>query len=206
MTWYSWVELGWVLVMTKQISSVATIQIGFQSRGGLQPTPKGDWFLIQMSDAKPGGKYTSDGLARLPGSEGSDLYRIEPGVVLFQARGSSNRAHVIHELPGPTMASNHFYILRPRADTIVPEYLAWVINSTPVQAKLAALGQGATAKLVAKSAFESIEIPVPPLDTQATIAHVAALQRREAELTESLQALRERLVEQVCLTSTGAAG
>jgi hypothetical protein len=159
-----------------------------------------------MRDLQPSGKYTPDGLTRVSAEEASTRYTLQPGMVLFQARGASHRAHVLRSLPGPTMASNHFYILRPSTDTITAEYLAWAINSAPVQARIAAISQGSTTMLVPKADFAAIDIPVPPLETQDKITRLAALQQREAELMEYYAALRERLIEEVCVTSARASG
>ena len=46
---------------------------------------------------------------------------------------------------------------------VLPEYLAWFINQPPAQAYLTQQSRGTLVKLMPKSLFEKLEVPVPPL-------------------------------------------
>src|SRR5712671_3645249 len=56
----------------------------------------------------------------------------------------------------------YFYILRPNADRVDPEYLAWFINQPTTQACLERLQRGSHIKIIPKSAFEELEVVLPP--------------------------------------------
>ena len=92
-----------------------------------------------------------------------------------------------------------FYILRPDPSRVLPEYLAWFINQPPAQAFLAQQSRGTLVKLLPKSVFEELEVPVPPLAVQRQVMDIEHLRAREEGLLKRLIAARRRLVQRTCL-------
>lgn len=181
---------------------VQFLQMGYQPREAVQGDPQGTHWLIQMRDLTKGGTVRRDTLVRIQPERVPDPYLVREGDVLLKVRGASHTAGVVSGLPPATMASNHFYILRPGTPGILPEYLAWYINQPPAQTELSRGTQGSgSVTVVRRTDFENLEIPVPPLAVQEHITALDRLQRREQELTDSLLARRARLLGLVCLNA-----
>jgi restriction endonuclease S subunit len=118
---------------------------------------------------------------------------------MFQARGSRNLAFVLRGVPATTVASNHFYIVRAKSATVLPEYLAWFVNQPSAQGHLTGKAQGTTMMLVPKEAFESLEVDLPPLDVQRAIVELAELRQRERALVQNLECKRDTLIRALSL-------
>jgi Type I restriction modification DNA specificity domain len=98
-----------------------------------------------------------------------------------------------------TVASYYFYILRPDADHVDPEYLAWFINQPTAQACLERLQRGSHIKIIPKSAFEELEVVLPPLATQRAIVELERLRQKEAYTMSRLVQARKRLIHALAL-------
>jgi hypothetical protein len=119
--------------------------------------------------------------------------------VLFLSRGQHTYAVPILEILENTIASNYFYILHPDADHADPEYLAWFINQPTAQASLERLQRGSHIKIIPKSAFEELEVVLPPLATQHAIVELERLRQKEAYIMSRLVQARKRLVNSLAL-------
>jgi hypothetical protein len=108
------------------------------------------------------------------------------------SRGTRNRAWVIADVPAPTIVPVSFYILRPW-DGIEPRYLAWYLNQAPAQAAIDQIRTGAGTPIVQRTAFERLEVAVPPFEAQRRIGELSELQARERELRASLADATDRI-------------
>jgi len=184
--------------VTHKLKDIAEIQIGYQVRGQKRNTPNGPFRLIQMRDIDDDGRLIPHGLLSLD-VDGPDRYRVQSGDILFQARGSRHLAFVLDSVPPDTLASNHFYIVRVNAGTILAAYLGWWVNQPPAQARFVAQAHRTTMTLVPRLAFESLEVEIPPLAIQRRIVELNELARRQYELTTRLHEKRGALVSALCL-------
>jgi len=182
----------------QRLKDIAGIQIGYQVRGQKGNLPGGPFRLIQMRDIDNDGRLEAEGLLPLD-QDSPDRYRVESGDILFQARGSRHLAFVLDSVPPDTLASNHFYIVRVRAEGVLPAYVAWWVNQPPAQAQFVAQAQRTTMTLVPREAFESLEIDLPSLVVQQKIVELTRLSRREHQLATRLQKKRGALVGALCL-------
>ena len=121
-----------------------------------------------------------------------ERYLVESGDILFMSRGANNHAVPIESVPQPAIAPLTFYILKPKPG-VVPAYLAWCINQEPFKAKLNEMRVGAGTPMIPRRELEEIEIPLPPVSVQQSIAKVAELQAREGVLLEQLAEETQRL-------------
>jgi hypothetical protein len=187
--------------MKTRVKDIAEVQIGYQARGRLEDIPDGTHCVIQMRDIDDAGRLNTARLARVIPERGSERYAVSPGDVVFRARGSRNLAFVLRDVPPSTLASNHFYIVRMRQDSVLPGYLAWFVNQPPAQAHFCGRTQGTTMMLVPKAAFEGLEVDVPPLAVQRAIVELAALREKERGLFENLEGKRDTLIRALCLNA-----
>lgn len=185
--------------MKATISELAEVQIGYQSRGRINPDPKGTHQIIQIKDICDKNKLNVGDLYRVVPEREPERYLVNPGDVLFLSRGRCNMAVAIKEPLSDTIAAGTFYIVRVRNQGILPEYLAWYINQPQAQAGLRSRAQATSIPLVTKAAFESLEIAIPVLRVQRRIVELAGLVSREKALLSQLAQKQEQMISAVCL-------
>lgn len=207
--------------MRRKLHDIAEVQLGYQHREKISHVEHGSHRLIQgkdvvrsdsvtgNSDQPVGWRLLTDNLDRVTPKGDAERYRLQPGDVLFVSRGTTNIAvplneHTVQPLPddwNEIIPAYTFYILRPDRSRVIPEYLAWYINQPIAQAFLAQQSRGTLVKLLPKTIFEDLEVPVPSLSVQQQVMQVEALRGREESLLRQLIAARQRLVQQTCLTA-----
>lgn len=207
--------------MNHKLTDIADVQLGYQHREKVSHAEHGSHRLIQGKDVlwqdtqvgernKPIGWLVSvQHLDRVTPKGDAERYRLQPGDVLFVSRGTTNIAVPLNEQtvqPFPEdwneiIPAYTFYILRPDRSRIVPEYLAWYINQPIAQAYLTQQSRGTLVKLLPKSIFEELEVPVPSLALQRQVMELEYLRAREEGLLQRLIAARQRLVQHACLSA-----
>lgn len=184
------------------LSDVATVSSGMTVRQRLTPQPDGV-LAIQMADLSGSGDLDLTLMSRVP--FGHARYEVLPGDVLLRSRGKATTAWVVpFDLPEPAVAVMPLFIVRPRSDAYDPRYLAWWLNQPAAQAHLRKVAQGQTIQMVAKSALESVQLRLPTMEVQRSIAEAADLAEHEAELVHRL-ADAKRDLRQAQLTSAALA-
>jgi len=177
---------------------VAQIQPGYLSRLSVRPAANGTHFLLQAKDVSPTTGIRSVGLLRFRPQRQPNLYRISRGDILIASRGHDHQAYLVREDLGDTLASSVFYIIRPRAKSIVPAYLAWWLNLPHVQALIDSGARGTNIGYVARQVLEHLPVVIPTLPVQIKIAETLELWRRRQSLQARLDQKREQLIHVIC--------
>ncbi len=81
------------------------------------------------------------------------------------------------------MAVLPLFMLRPKPEIILSDYLAWAINQPASQRHFDRVARGTTLRMVPRSGLEILEISVPSIETQRRIVEIDALAERERSLT-----------------------
>lgn len=185
-----------------QLSAIAAIQQGLQFRKGLAEDPASDLRAIQIRDFDEQNELPAARQARLTRIERpatAARYVVQEGDVLFLARGQRNFAWAVLAPMPNTVAVGYFFILRPDPNQVHPPYLAWFLNLDSTLATLRSTGaEGSHMPIIKRGAFERLEIPLPPLAAQRTVAELESLRRREARLMRRLETLRQRHFGAAC--------
>jgi restriction endonuclease S subunit len=199
-----------------KLKDIAEIQIGYQHRDKGHPInidSTGTHRIIQIKDLdleEPfkhevfgrGGSAPyvwPDSLYQVTPAGDAERYLVSQGDVLFLSRGQRTYAVPVLQALENTVASYYFYILRPDADHVDHEYLAWFINQPIAQACLERLQRGSHIKIIPKSAFEELEVVLPPLATQRAIVELERLRQKEAYTMSRLVQARKRLINGLAL-------
>lgn len=186
--------------MKKKIKDIAEIQIGYQFRARLEPTPNGNYSVIQIKDFDDSQNLQTSDIYKVNLKSDAERYIINKGDILFLARGQRNYAIPIKDELKSTIAASYFFILRLINKDVLPEYLAWYIKQAPAQEYLHNTARrGTHMPVVPKSSFENMLLDVPPLEVQAKIVKLASLLEKECQLQNKLQEKRNLLVNAVCL-------
>lgn len=199
-----------------KLRDIAEMQIGYQHRDKGHPINRGSTGthrIIQIKDLDLEERFQGevierggsapyvwpDSLYQVTPAGDAERYLVSQGDVLFLSRGQRTWAVPILQTLENTVASYYFYILRPDADRVDPAYLAWFINQPTAQACLARLQRGSHIKIIPKSAFEALEVVLPPLPTQRAIVELERLRQKEAYTMRRLVRARKRLVNGLAL-------
>ena len=181
------------------MSTVASIQVGYQARAGIKEGARGTHRLIQSKDFDSFHRLQPENLTLFSPERNPEIYSVRKGDVLFQARGMAHFACCIEDDLENTLAAGSFYILRIRDGRLLPAYLAWWLNQPEVQAYFRAQAVGTGISFVSKKTLADLEIRIPPVGVQEKITRINALLRHERILAERLSLLRSQLANAVCM-------
>ncbi|MBA1146667.1 restriction endonuclease subunit S [Ectothiorhodospiraceae bacterium WFHF3C12] len=121
---------------------------------------------------------------------------LEPGDVVFAAKGSYNRAAVFRDEESQVVPSNQFLVLRVRnSGPISPEFLCWTLNYKETQRRLAELQSGTSIFSISKKALQIFTVSLPPRETQNKLLRLNALWEEERRLSEALIENGETMVQ-----------
>ncbi len=185
--------------MRRTIKEIADVQIGYQPKGRIKNDPGSEFLIIQGKDVSEDGINWNDVARITPKRKRLDRYVLKDGEILFMSRGTRNIATTVRTPKPNSLVVGSFYVLKPRQGDFVSEYLTWYLNLPRTQEKIRGLASGSNIPLISRSAFDGLEIEIPPLDIQQKIAEVSALQQKEAQLTNELLELRQEYAEATCM-------
>jgi hypothetical protein len=173
---------------------------GYTFRSKLTHTPSGNLHVLQMKDLE--NHYTTVGtsLTCIHADTIPEKFLLQPGDVLFLAKGANNFALAYTPVFARVVPSSAFFILRPDLQQVDPGYLAWYLNQAPVQQYLKAHATGKHTQNITKDVLARIFVPVPLLARQQAIANIDHLCREEMRLLHAIQTRRTELVAHELLT------
>ncbi|KAF0200850.1 MAG: Restriction endonuclease S [Bacteroidetes bacterium] len=126
----------------------------------------------------------------------SEKHLLKDGDVLFAAKGAKNFAAVYENHNKPAVASTSFFVMRITDKNVMPEYLAWLLNSPSIQATIKAQAIGTSIASISKIVLEGLEIIVPEIEKQNTILQIIKLRNKEKALKQKIETLREKQIQQ----------
>jgi hypothetical protein len=186
------------------LKKLTKIQSGYINRGKIYPSDDGTCLLLQAKDVDADRlSYRTAALVRfMPRLSGKDWF-LKPGDILFMARGARNFSVLIDKLPGSVLAAACFFVVRISSSEILPEYLWWYLNQSPVEEYLKRFsGRGVHMPVVRRAVLESIDIPLPPIKTQKQVSEINKLMQKEQELYKKLAEKKRNLMTEICLKAT----
>lgn len=181
-----------------QLSELVYVQPGYLSRGRVHSVPDGTHRLLQAKDVSVDGDVHLENAVRFHPERRPELYQVLRGDVLVIARGQAHRAHRIDEDLPNTLAAFSFYILRPDPSRILPSYLAWWLNSPPVQAQINAASRGTGIRYIRRQALENLRVQVPTLTVQHEIEQVLALWHKIKSIRRQIDYKHEQYIQLIC--------
>lgn len=177
--------------MKKKLKYIASIQMGYPFRTGLEWTEGGNFQVIQMKDIDDNSRLDAGDLATVNLADVKDRYRVRQGDVLFRSRGRLNTATLVDINMGDVVAAAPLLVIRADADKVLPEYLVWWVNHPKSQTYLNRQASGTASRMINKKVVAEMMIEVPSLARQERIAAVARLADREQGLLRRLAEKRK---------------
>lgn len=184
-----------------RLNKIARIQSGYISRGKIEPSEKGSYYLLQARDMDADRlTYRTDTLLRIDPALSRKDWILETGDILFMARGIRNYSILLNELPDSVLAAACFFIIRAEGKDVLPGYLCWYLNQPAAENYFHRhAGQGVHMPVIRRSVLENIDIPIPPLKIQKKIIELNSLMIKEKELLDTLSEKRRELITATCL-------
>ncbi|MFN3998606.1 restriction endonuclease subunit S [Algoriphagus sp.] len=178
--------------MKKLFNQITKIQTGLFAK----PLGEGDVIYLQVKHFDENGQLQSALHGDLLSDYISEKHLLKNGDVLFAAKGSKNFATVFEDHNKPAVASTSFFVIRPTNKKVLPQYLAWFLNSHSTLTLLKSQAIGSSIPSISKQVLENLEVAVPSIEIQKTILEIAKLRIIEQKLKQEIEALREKQIQQ----------
>lgn len=182
-----------MICVTKKLGQLGELLPGYQLRTAMEPNPAGRYALVRLGDVKRSADWSD--LPRMDLDLSAERCQIIDGDVLCRSRGGNYQASVAEGIWMATVALAPLYIFRPDPSKVLAGYIAWWLNSFEAQAEIESAAVGTNIQTVPMRAFESLPIPVVPLELQAKMVEVHQLSWRIEELESTLAHKRSEFVE-----------
>jgi restriction endonuclease S subunit len=173
-----------------KLREIAELTPGYSFRAGVAALPEGSTRLIQIKDLVD---FNADNLAKIE-FDNPD-YLVRQGDILLACRGNFYIMVLKDDIRAVVPSS--IIMIRPTGKSILPEYLAFYLGSTPGQNQLKAIATGVTIQGFNKAQLGEIEIPLSSLKRQQEIVATAKTAFDYAELANKKAALAETYAEDV---------
>lgn len=175
--------------MNVPLGQLVDIRAGHPFRGAVPyaENGNGNGYVIQMRDVARDAPVAWPSLihTRIQSRKTPDW--LLPADIIFVARGTQNFALYLDEVPLQAVSSQYFFQLRVRQPTqLLPEFLAWQINSLPCQRYLIANAQGSSQLGIPRAVLEALPLVIPAVDTQKRLISLVTAARQEAHLLQAL--------------------
>jgi len=171
--------------------------MGYPFRSRLEHDPLGDVSVIQMKDIDDTDLVHAEQAIKVTLPKGKTRHLLREGDLLFRSRGRSNGAALVRADLGAAVLTAPMLLIRPKG--VLPDYLCWFINAPSTQARMAALAEGTSVRMISAEALKALEVPLPPPAVQRQIVDAAALAAQEQSLLARIAELRRRLTHRLLL-------
>ncbi len=170
-----------------ELNKLMSISSGYTFRDAILNLENGQVAVIQAGDINSS-RLTEVTRIKFDGSK----HLLEVGDVLLSARGQVVARTVTPDLL-PAVAASSVFVLRPISSTLNSRYIARYLNSKIGQNALKKISSGSSIKTLTKFELSSLEIPMPPIETQSKIVELGL----KVEEQQLLLTLKQELVQQV---------
>lgn len=175
-----------------RIKQITNIQTGVFAK----PKGQGEIVYLQVKHFNEEGFLKTKLIQDLDLKDISRKHLLQNGDVLFASKGVKNFATVYEKHNEPAVASTSFFVLRLTTEKLLPDYLAWYLNSITVQSALKSQAIGTAIPSISKQVLENLEIAIPSIETQKAVMQITKLRNTEKSLKKEIETLREKQIQQ----------
>jgi len=182
-----------------KLKEIAEIKSGYLFRFRLRSDKDGDIKVIQLKDVKEDGVLNIDGIYSVDFAPSKRTEFLQKGDILFKAKSNKHVAAVFDTKMENVIATVHYFILRIKSTSMLPEFLAWYLNEKPAQKYFDFNAAGTRIPIINKKALEELEVPSASLEKQKKVVAIYKLMNREKILSDNIKAKREKLTSTILL-------
>jgi hypothetical protein len=180
------------------LRDVATAIAGHPIRDAVRSVSGGDTAVVQIKNVDANAGVDWPAVTRTVLSSRREPDWLQPGDILFSARGQRNIAVCLDHPPTRAVCSPHFFLIRVKdASVILPEFLAWQMNLPQAQRYFSQSATGSYITSIRRQVLEALTILLPNLDRQRLLVNLARTALREKQLTQRLIENRQQELDLV---------
>lgn len=187
---------------TVELSAIAEIRMGATLRGrdATRPVSTGSCHFVRIGDISQDGELLTNELIRIEPNEAikDDLF-LRSGDVLFPNRGVRTTALVYRLEASRALVGAQFFVLRPKASRVLPEYLGWYLRSDVAARYFEGKRKGSYVQIIQRSDLADMEMPLPSLEVQQKIVEAASLALKARHIEERMAELNWKLARTALL-------
>lgn len=180
-----------------RLNNIATINSGYSFRTKIQNNSEGNTYVIQMRNIAEDRNNVISIPYKVDGSKIHKKHLLQQGDILFMGKGANNFAVCYDKKYAPAVAASAFFMIRPNQKLVNPKYLCWFINGRRAQAFIESNRAGSYIPNVNKTVLQELEIVVPVMKLQNTIAELSQLTVKERDLLGQIRDKREQLMNTI---------
>ena len=182
-----------------KLKSVANIVLGAFFRSRVQAAADGNLQLIQMRDLGSDHLVHLEGAMRINYASTKTDCLARPDDILFRSRGQKYTAAIFEGHEEPAVVAAPLLLVRPNKAKVVPRYLLWWLNQPSSQHYFTSHAEGSAVQMISRRCLENLEVVLPPLDRQLSLAAYFDLAEREKTLLRDIQRLRAKLAQGILM-------
>ena len=190
------------LINYKCLADICNIILGHQFRERVSTGTKGKYRILLYKDVKVNEGIVNDVITRADVKNLKKDRILRNNDVLVIARGHYPRAIFIEKVPEKIVVSSFFFIMRPKNNQILPQYIAWYLNSTQLRNYLEKTSTGTVVPHLKIKILEGVKMPIPPIDKQKKIMEFYNLWQKEKSLYKKINQKKGKLVNEIIKTYT----
>ena len=119
-------------------------------------------------------------------------YLTQPGDIIVRLTAPYTAVLIEPDTAGIVVSSN-FIIIRANEQSVLPEYLSWYLNTQNIKTDIYSNATSNMLGAVKARYFSELELTLPSLMQQQSIARLNALARRETRLLQKLAEMKKQL-------------
>jgi len=179
---------------TVLLSEVSILSVGYPFRNTCVPGESGvlACFLRDVDDS---GELNLQNLKRVEDVNPNDSHFAVEGDVVFRSRGTPFMAAVVPAVSEDLLVVAPMIRVRLNRKMVLPEYLAWYMNSAYGAAYFKEFATGSGIPLVSKGVLEQMPVKLPNLKAQQAIADLVKLGRKEQEILTQIVKQKNLILE-----------
>lgn len=186
--------------INRKLSELADIRLGYPFRGTVPVIENGEAFVVQTRNVSREGEINTSGLVQTNLENKKTPDYLKSNDILFVAKGAKYFATFVEGLPDNTVCSPHFFIVRIKeseTDSVLPAYLWWQLNQTPLQQYFKISAEGTLYSSIRKAVLGNAQILLPSINKQHQIVAMYRTALAERKVLEGLIDNRNQQLEAI---------
>jgi restriction endonuclease S subunit len=181
-----------------KLRAISEIKTGHTFRGKVPSSIEGTVTVFQPKDIE-NGVITAEQL-KVQESTVSVINKhlLQVGDILLANKGIKFSTFIYNGCPTNAIATSSFFVIRPDANRVLPEYLLWFLREEEVLSFLAQSVVGSTIQSITLSVTENIPIRLPETKIQRRIVEMVSCIKNEEACMQSYIKIRKDFLGAFC--------
>lgn len=176
------------------LSDIAEIISGYSFREAITESKDSNVFVVQAKDTKNNLYITEKDLREIKDSSYGEKSAKDDDVIIsnkgfFFSTVIKSKAKII--------PSSSVYIIRPKQEKVLSEYLAIYLNSKVGQAEIKKFESGGSIKIIPLRDLGNVKVIIPEIEKQKIIIDLYKNIERQSEILERKKIINQNILETI---------